>query len=91
MENVTITVKIAKHEINALRYVCGIMDVTLFVHENQEGDLVEVTFEAFSPSAVFNMTRMFSLKLEMEANKKETEERIARLAKITESNEQSAV
>jgi hypothetical protein len=72
-----------------LRYVCSIMDVTLFVHENQTGDMVEVTFDAFSPSAVFNMTRMFALKLEMEANKKETEERIARLSKITESNEQS--
>ena len=66
MEKVTITVKIAQHEINALRYVCSIMDVTLFVHENVDGELVEVTFEAFSPSAVFNMTRMFDTKLEME-------------------------
>lgn len=82
MEHVTITVTIAKHEINALRYVCGIMDVTLFVHENQTGETVEVTFDAFSPSAVFNMTRMFCLKLEMEANKKESEERIAMYNKI---------
>lgn len=69
MEHVIITVKIAKSEINALRYVCEIVDVTLFVHENQTGDLVEVTFEAFSPSAVFNMTRMFETKLDMEKMK----------------------
>jgi hypothetical protein len=66
MEHVTITVKIAQSEIDALRYVCSIMDVTLFVHENIDGELVEVTFEAFSPSAVFNMTRMFETKLEMD-------------------------
>jgi hypothetical protein len=78
MTHITLTVSVRKSEVESLKKVCAMNDVTLFVHENAFQEIVSVTFETRSAEAVFYMARCLDAMIESEAITQEIKELDAR-------------
>jgi hypothetical protein len=71
MTQITLTVSVRKSEVEALRKVCAMNDVTLFVHETNLLEIVSVTFEVLSPESIFYMGRTLDTLIESENTRNE--------------------
>jgi hypothetical protein len=89
MTHITLTVSVRKSEVESLKKVCAMNDVTLFIHENAFQEIVSVTFETLSPEAVFYMARTLDTLIESENTRNEIKAIEAR-HQARKTNEQSA-
>lgn len=66
----TLTVTIAKSEVDALRYACALTDETVYVHEDtKELGLAKVTIECRSVEMLYAVIRSWEARLSYERNK----------------------
>jgi hypothetical protein len=78
MTLITLTVSVRTSEVESLKKVCAMNDVTLFVHENDLEQLALVTFETRSAEAVFYMARCLDAMIDSEKITQEIKELEAR-------------
>ena len=81
MTQITLTVSVRKSEVESLKKVCIMNEVTLFVHEKDDKYdefLTSVTFETRSPEAVFYMARCMDAMIDSEKITNEIKELEAR-------------
>jgi hypothetical protein len=90
MTQITLTVSVRKSEVEALRKVCAMNDVTLFVHEVEHEHLTRVTFSVLSAEAVFYLTRTLDELLKCEKLSEEVAQIDAERKIRRATNEQSA-
>ena len=77
MTQITLTVSVRKSEVESLKKVCAMNDVTLFVHEKDDKYdefLTSVTFETSSPEAVFYIARCLDAMIDSEKITQEIKE-----------------